>query len=67
MIWADTLDWPLMDFLGCITVRNDHENANRNHGPDRGFSKAYYGSGGMMPKFHAFDRGAAQSLTRLLY
>ncbi|MBT3887481.1 MAG: cupin domain-containing protein [Rhodospirillaceae bacterium] len=67
VIWADTLDWPLMDFLGLIWVRNDHENAKLNDAPDQGFSTRFYGTGGMLPRFQGPGRGSGKKQTEMFY
>ena len=67
VIWADTLDWPLMDFLGLIMVRSDHENAKLNDAPDQGFSTRFYGTGGMLPRFAGPNRGSGKKQTELFY
>ena len=67
VIWADTLDWPLMDYLGCVWVRNDHENAKMNDAPEQGFSKAFYGAGGILPRFRGPSRGVGKNVTEMFY
>ncbi len=57
VIWADTLDWPLTDFLGLAWSRNDWENAVDHGDPADGFSTRYYGRGGIRPRFNAHPRG----------
>lgn len=63
IIWADTLDWPLMDFLGCVSVRNDPENAPDHGSPHSDFSRNFYGRGGIRPLFEAHPRGTGQHVT----
>ena len=67
VIWADTLDWPLMDFLGVISVRNDYQNAQRNDTPDEGYSKRLYGQGGIVPRFQSHHRGTGQKVSEMFY
>lgn len=66
VIWADILDWPLIDFLGCAEVRNDFENAP-NAAPEQGFSGTFYGAGGIKPLFEPFGRGTGQATTKMFH
>ena len=66
VFWADILDWPLKDFLGCVEVRNDYENAP-NQRPDEGFSGRFYGKGGIKPLFAPFGRGHGQKTTPMFH
>lgn len=63
VIWADTLDWPLMDFLGLAWNRNDFENAVDHGDPTEGFSGKYYGRGGIRPMFDVHSRGIGRKST----
>lgn len=63
VIWADTLDWPLLDFLGCAWARSDSENAASNDKPAEGFSRQFYGRGGFRPLFDAHFRGEGRNVT----
>jgi gentisate 1,2-dioxygenase len=67
VIWADTLDWPLMDYLGCVWVRGDHQNAKMNDTPDEGHSKKLYGNGGIVPRFKGPKRGVGQDVSEMFY
>jgi gentisate 1,2-dioxygenase len=68
VIWADTLDWPLMDFLGCVSTRSDPENAPDHGEPSSDFSTRFYGRGGIKPLFEACPRGSGKNVTpRFLY
>ena len=60
VIWADTLDWPLIDFLGCAWARDDTENAVEHGSPADGFSGRFYGRGGIRPLFAPHHRGSGQ-------
>ena len=60
MIWADTLDWPLIDFLGCAWARDDTENAVEHGNPADGFSGRFYGRGGIRPLFAPHHRGSGE-------
>ena len=63
VIWADTLDWPLIDFLGCAWSRNDFENAIDHKNPHPDFSKRYFGHGGIRPRFEPHPRGVGVKVT----
>ena len=60
VIWADTLDWPLIDFLGCAWARDDTDNAVPHGDPADGFSKRFYGRGGIRPLFAPHHRGSGE-------
>jgi gentisate 1,2-dioxygenase len=66
VIWADILDWPLIDFLGAAEVRNDVENAP-NAAPEQGFSSHFYGGAGIKPLFEPFGRGTGQNTTKVFH
>lgn len=57
VIWADTLDWPLIDYLGGAWSRNDPENAVDHGNPSTDFSNRFYGHAGIRPLFQAHPRG----------
>lgn len=63
VIWADTLDWPLTDFLGLAWGRNDDPSAGENAGPGPDFSSKFYGRGGLRPMFNAHHRGEGRKVT----
>lgn len=63
VIWADTLDWPLADFLGCAWGRSDDPNEGNNSGPDLNYSAKFYGRGGLRPMFSAHHRGEGRKVT----
>ena len=65
VIWADTLDWPLTDFLGCAWGRNDDPNEGNNSGPEIDFSSKFYGRGGLKPLFKAYHRGEGRKVTEM--
>lgn len=67
VIWADTLDWPLFDFLGLVWARNDFENAVEHGNPAQGFSARFYGRGGLRPAFTAHSRGEGRDLTPMFH
>jgi gentisate 1,2-dioxygenase len=63
VIWADTLDWPLIDFLGLASVRNDPQNAPDHRKPASDFSERFYGRGGIRPLFEPHPRGDGRGST----
>ncbi len=63
VIWADTLDWPLADFLGLAWARHDDPAANSNRPPESGHSGRLYGRGGIVPMFDAVPRGEGRKVT----
>lgn len=63
IIWADTLDWPLMDFLGCVSVRNDYDQAPEHGDPNGDFSRSFFGRGGIRPLFEPHQRGSGRDVT----
>lgn len=62
VMWIDTLDWPLLEFLDCIWLDEEppgtagNEKAQKESIP-RGYSHAMYGSGGMVPRKADHNRG----------
>ena len=58
VIWADTLDWPLIDFLGGAWARNDTKNAADHGNPSSDFSRRFYGHSGIRPLFDPHPRGS---------
>lgn len=73
VIWIDTLDWPLMEYLDCAWVDQDYEAAFNT--TDRiqstkhvdGYSKRLYNNGGLKPTFVSHQRGFSQRLTPLFH
>jgi gentisate 1,2-dioxygenase len=66
VVWIDTLDWPLMEFLDAAWVDHDMPGAqgNMNVQPvthTDGYSRKLYGRGGMMPTFVDHRRGVGHS------
>jgi gentisate 1,2-dioxygenase len=63
VIWADILDFPLMEFLDCVWIDEEfpgeREGNARAQKPllDAGYSDRLYGAGGMLPGFVAHQRG----------
>jgi gentisate 1,2-dioxygenase len=67
VIWADLLDWPLLDFLSATWVRSDTEHAPRLTKPDLNFSERFYGHGGIKPLFPVHPRGEGQRVTPMFH
>lgn len=64
VIWADLLDWPLMEYLDCVwvdqnpvggTVKNGAKVQTKEHRDD--YSALLYGTGGLLPGFASAQRG----------
>lgn len=73
VVWIDTLDWPLMEYLDCAWVDQDYQAAagttDRTQ-PVRhvdGYSQKLYKNGGMRPTFVSHQRGFSQRLTPLFH
>jgi gentisate 1,2-dioxygenase len=64
VVWIDTLDWPLMEFLDIIwldeempgEMGQDNHRMQRPSAPD-GYSRDLYGVGGIMPRIATRSRG----------
>lgn len=68
IIWADTLDWPLMDYLGCVWMRGDADETCDAADPEADFSRRFYGRGGIRPMFTPHSRGDGRDVTpKFLY
>ncbi len=73
VVWIDTLDWPLMEYLDCAWVDQDYQAAAGT--TDRtqrvkhvdGYSQKLYNNGGMRPTFVSHQRGFSQRLTPLFH
>lgn len=73
VIWIDTLDWPLMEYLDCAWVDQDYQAAFET--TDRvqpvrhvdGYSQKLYNNGGLRPTFVSHQRGFSQRLTPLFH
>ena len=64
VMWIDTLDWPLLEFLDCIWLDEEAPGLSGNQRAQnetipRGYSHRLYGKGGMMPRI-AHQRGVGQ-------
>lgn len=68
VVWIDTLDWPLLEFLDCIWLDEDapgvsgNERAQAESMP-RGFSNNQYGAGGMVPRKADHSRGIGHKVS----
>ena len=70
VVWIDTLDWPLLEFLDIIWLDEDlpAERGRDNLRAQKtvlesGHSRRLYGAGGMVPKFVSHQRGIGHDLT----
>jgi gentisate 1,2-dioxygenase len=72
VVWIDTLDWPLLEFLDCIWL--DEEVPPETLDPRAnvpvqktalpgGYSHRTYGQGGLLPKFITHNRGIGKGST----
>ncbi len=68
VVWIDTLDWPLMEFLDIIWLDEDFPAKAGNarvqettHPP--GYSRSLYGHGGLRPTFQSHQRGIGQNVS----
>ena len=57
VVWMDVLDWPLLDFLGLIWIDEHYAQAKVPSTVPAGFSRTFYGAGGIAPSFEPFARG----------
>ena len=70
VVWIDTLDWPLMEFLDIIWLDEDMPGAmgvdnkrqQRASAPD-GYSHDLYGVGGLMPRIATRGRGFGKGVS----
>lgn len=69
VVWIDTLDWPILEFLDCIWLDEEVPHAivdPRANVPVQkpsladGYSNRLYGQGGLVPAFVAHNRGIGQ-------
>jgi gentisate 1,2-dioxygenase len=72
VIWIDTLDWPLMEFLDAAWVDHDMPGAqgNTNVQPvtfSEGYSRKLYGQGGIKPAFVNHQRGVGHAPAPLFH
>src|SRR5690606_19409080 len=63
-----TLDWPLMDYLGCVAIRSDADALADGEKPEADFSRRFFGRGGIRPMFAPRSRGSGVGVTpKFLY
>jgi gentisate 1,2-dioxygenase len=73
MIWIDTLDWPLIEYLDCVWVDQNYENplgGNSKSQPtihQDGHSARMYGNGGLKPVFTSNQRGWGQGMSPMFH
>lgn len=73
VVWIDTLDWPLMEYLDIAWVDQDYEatfGTKDKVQPVRqgnGYSKKLYNNGGLRPTFVSHQRGFSQKLSPLFH
>jgi len=72
VVWIDTLDWPLMEFLDAAWV--DHDMRARRATPTsrrspspRAYSRHLYGHGGIKPAFVDHQRGVGHAPAPLFH
>lgn len=72
VVWIDTLDWPVLEFLDCIWLDEDmpagivDPRANvqiQKVSLDAGYSQRAYGRGGLVPSFLQHNRGAGHGVS----
>ena len=65
VIWIDTLDWPLMEFLDVIWLDEEFSESARARtaNPPAGFSQSLYGRGGLKPSFAGHQRGIGKNVS----
>jgi len=72
VIWIDTLDWPLMEFLDAAWVDHDMPGAQGNAHVQavtlsEGYSRKLYGQGGIKPAFVNHQRGVGHAPAPLFH
>src|SRR5437870_2679525 len=73
VVWADILDFPLMEFLDCVWL--DEDFPGETHGNSRAqpvthtnrYSHKLYGQGGLVPRFVAHRRGFGRDTTPMFH
>ena len=68
VVWIDTLDWPLMEFLDIIWLDEEFPGKAGNARVQQiayppGYSHALYGHGGLRPSFMSHQRGIGQNVS----
>jgi gentisate 1,2-dioxygenase len=72
VVWIDTLDWPLMEFLDAAWVDHDMPGAQGNINVQavthsEGYSRKLYGQGGIKPAFVDHQRGVGHAPAPLFH
>lgn len=72
VIWIDTLDWPLMEFLDAAWVDHDMPGVKGNANVQpvtvrEGYSRTLYGHGGIKPTFVNHQRGVGHAPAPLFH
>ena len=73
VIWADILDWPLLEYLDCSWLDDDFPgplDGNSRAQAERhgaGYSQRLYGTGGLVPSFVPHQRGSWHGGTPMLH
>ena len=74
IVWVDTLDWPLMEFLDIIWLDEElpHEMGRDNLRAQKavyqtGHSRRLYGQGGIVPRFANHQRGIGHQLSPYIH
>ncbi len=66
VMWIDTLDWPLLEFLDCIWLDEEAPGLSGNQRAQsekipRGYSQRLYANGGIVPRKASHQRGIGHS------
>lgn len=72
VMWIDTLDWPLLEFLDCIWLDEDAPGLSGNQRAQsetmaRGRTHALYAQGGMLPAFVSHQAGIGQKTSPYIH
>jgi gentisate 1,2-dioxygenase len=73
VVWIDTLDWPLMEYLDCAWVDQEYTDESGARADvqkivhDDGYSSRLYGRGGIRPANISGQRGFGQQVTPLFH
>ena len=73
VVWADILDFPLLEFLDCSWIDEDfpgeRDGNSRAQKPahEDGYSARLYGKGGMLPGFVSHSRGIGQKTSPVFH
>jgi gentisate 1,2-dioxygenase len=73
VIWADVLDYPLLEYLDCIWLDEEFHGARESNSRAQaetqasGYSDKLYGRGGMLPTFVSHQRGIRADATPMFH